>query len=218
MKIVAIIPIKLNNERLKNKNLKKFCNGVPLCNYIFKTFLSIKEIDEVYVFCSNEKIKKYIPIGIKYLKRDIKFDTSSGKMNDILFDFAKKVPADIYIMSHCTSPFIKAISIQKGLNELIKHNSKYDSAFSGKILQDFIWKDNKPFNYKLNSIPRTQDLPQLIVETSGFYAYKRNVIINKHRRIGDHPYIVNVDNVEAIDIDEQEDFDLANKIIRGSLK
>ena len=37
MKTIAIVPIKLNNERLPNKNIKPFDNGAPLCHYIFET-------------------------------------------------------------------------------------------------------------------------------------------------------------------------------------
>lgn len=51
-------------------------------------------------------------------------------------------------------------------------SGEYDSSFSAKLLQNFLWKDGKPFNYKLDAIPRTQDLPLLYEETSGFYIYK----------------------------------------------
>ena len=44
MKIVAIVPMKLNNSRLPQKNTKCFSNGRPLCYYILATLLSIKEL------------------------------------------------------------------------------------------------------------------------------------------------------------------------------
>lgn len=69
-----------------------------------------------------------------------------------------------------------------------------------------MWKDGKPFNYELNAIPRTQDLPPLYEETSGFYIYKKNVMTKLNRGIGNNPFIVEVDEIESIDIDEKEDF------------
>ena len=48
-KIVAIVPMKLNNQRLPQKNTKAFTNGKPLCYYILSTLLKIEKIDEVYV-------------------------------------------------------------------------------------------------------------------------------------------------------------------------
>jgi CMP-N-acetylneuraminic acid synthetase len=216
MKIVAVVPIKLNNERLPNKNIKSFDNGLPLINYILETLKKIKKIDEIYVYCSNEDINKYMPSGITYLKRNEKLDTSEVKMNEVLLAFAKDVEADIYVMTHATAPFIQAQSIEKGLLNVIDNN--YDSALAVKKIQEFFWKDGKPFNYDLNNIPRTQDLDEIYFETSGFYIYKKDIITNYNRRIGFKPYLVEVSEIESIDIDEQEDFDIANAIFNYILK
>ncbi len=210
MKVVALVPIKLNSERLPNKNIKKFHNGRPLIYYILNTLIKIKTIDEVYVYCSDEEIKKYIPIGIKYLKRNKKLDTSETKINEVLSAFAEDVEADVYVMTHATSPFIKAESIEKGLSSVI--DDDYDSALAVKKTQEFFWKDGKPFNYDLNNIPRTQDLDEIFCETSGFYIYNKDTISNYNRRIGFNPYLVEVSQIESIDIDEQEDFDIANAV------
>ena len=53
MKVTAFVPMKLNNERLPGKNTKAFTNGKPLCQYILNTLLKVKEIDEIYVYCSD---------------------------------------------------------------------------------------------------------------------------------------------------------------------
>ena len=66
MKIVCVIPIKLNNVRLPNKNIKKL-HGQPLCSYIFNTIRNVKIIHETYCFCSNTSIKEYLPTEISYL-------------------------------------------------------------------------------------------------------------------------------------------------------
>lgn len=210
MKTVAVVPMKLNNRRLPQKNTKPFTNGKPLCYYILSTLLSITEISEVYVYCSNPDICEFIPKGVKYLRRSESLDQDTTKMNEVLQAFRKDVDADIYVMTHTTAPFIKADSIRTGLEAV--HSGEYDSSFAAKKLQDFLWKDGKPFNYALDSIPRTQDLPPLYEETSGFYIYTNNVITELNRRIGNRPYIVEVGEIEAIDIDEPDDFLLADAV------
>ncbi len=210
MKITAVVPMKLNNSRLPQKNTKAFTNGKPLCYYILSTLLKIDIIDEVYVYCSNPEIKKFIPENVKYLKRSETLDQDTTKMNEVLSCFAKDVPSDIYVMTHTTAPFIAAKSIEEGLKNVI--NGDYDSSFAAKKLQDFLWKDGVPFNYELDNIPRTQDLPVIYEETSGFYIYKKNVIEDLGRRIGEAPYIVEVNEIESIDIDEAEDFQIADAI------
>ena len=91
-------------------------------------------------------------------------------------------------------------------------SGEYDSAFAVKELRDFLWKDGKPFNYQLDAIPRTQDLPPLYEETSGFYIYRGEVMTKLGRRIGDNPCLVTVSEVESCDIDEPEDFLIADAI------
>lgn len=209
MKIVAVVPIKLNNERLPNKNIKAFDNGNPLCYYIFQTLLSISEIDAVYVYCSNPDIKKYIPEGVEFLQRCTSLDRNETKMNEVLSAFAQDVKADVYVMTHATSPFIGSESIKKGLEKVV--SQEYDSAFAVKKIQTFLWENNCPLNYDLNNIPRTQDLAPIYEETSGFYIYTKNVI-DRNRRIGDKPFLVEVNQIESIDIDEQQDFDIANAV------
>lgn len=210
MKIVAVVPIKLNNRRLPQKNTKTFTNGKPLCYYVLSTLLKIEEIQEVYVYCSNPDIRKYIPEGVRYLQRSESLDLDSTKMNEVLRNFATDINADIYVMSHTTAPFISKEAIQKGIQAV--KAGEYDSAFAAKKLQDFLWSKGKPFNYHLDAIPRTQDLPVLFEETSGFYIYRREIITEKFRRIGENPYIVEVGEIESIDIDEMEDFIIADAV------
>ena len=69
MKTTAFIPIKLNNERLPGKNTMSFDGGTLLCHFLQKTLLQVQEIDEIIVFCSDDRIQEYLLPGVKYLKR-----------------------------------------------------------------------------------------------------------------------------------------------------
>ena len=202
--------MKLNNERFPNKNTKPFDNGKPLCYYILETLLRVNGIDDIYVYCSNPRIQDYIPEGIKFIRRSENLDTSSTSMNEVLKCFSNDVEADIYLMTHATSPFVLSSSIENALLKV--KTGDYDSALAVQKIQEFLWKDGKPFNYDLASIPRTQDLPKLYAETSGFYIYRKEIIQNHNRRIGFQPYLQEVSKIEATDIDEKEDFMIANSI------
>lgn len=210
MKIVAVVPMKLNNRRLPQKNTKPFTNGKPLCHYILSTLLDIADIEEVYVYCSNPEIKRFVPDGVIYLERDNTLDSDTTKMNEVLHSFSTSISADVYVMTHTTSPFISKESIVRGLQAV--KSGDYDSSFAAKKVQDFIWMNGKPFNYSLDSVPRTQDLPVLYEETSGFYIFTSDVIRNYNRRIGERPFIVEIGEIESVDIDEEEDFLIADAI------
>lgn len=214
MKTVAVVPMKLNNERLPQKNTKRFDHGEPLCSYVLKTLAQVKNIDEIYVYCSNQSIVNYLPECIQYLKRSESLDRSTTSITEILKAFIKEVDADIYVLSHATSPFVSVESFEKAVDNV--KNGDYDSAFAITKLQEFLWIDNKP-NYDLENIPRTQDLPVIYSETSGFYVFEKKIIQKHNRRVGFKPYLHEVSRIESIDIDDQEDFDMANALYNMQL-
>ena len=211
MKTVAFVPMKLNNRRLPQKNTKPFTNGKPLCWYILKTLLANDRIDDVYVYCSNPDIQEFIPDGVKYLPRSTSLDQDTTKINEVLQAFAQEVPAQVYVLAHATAPFMSNASICSGLDAVC--SGKYDSALAVKKIQSFLWQDGAPFNYNLDCIPRTQDLDPIYEETCGLYIYKRDLILERNRRNGDKPFLVEVSQIEATDIDEAENFAVADAII-----
>lgn len=212
MKIVSFVPIKLNNERLPGKNTKKFSNGRPLISYILETLLEVTSVDEIYVYCSSPKIKEYIPNGVNYLERDKSLDLSTTSFNEVLTSFADKINADVYVLTHATAPFIRKESFEKAIQAV--KSGAYDSALSVKKLQEFLWKDGQPFNYDPKHIPRTQDLEPLYTETCGMYVYTSDLIKREKRRVGHVPFLVEVDEIEACDINNPNDFVIADAIAR----
>jgi CMP-N-acetylneuraminic acid synthetase len=210
MKTVALVPIKLNNQRLPGKNLAPL-GGKPLLRYILDTLKRVDGIDNIYVYCSDESIQKYIPEKITFLKRDSTLDSDMVKGLEIYRTFQVAVDADVYLLAHATSPFIRAESIQVALNAVL--SGFYDSAFAARELRMFAWYRNEPLNYNLSDIPRTQDIEPVKVETSAFYIFRKEVLTLYNRRIGYKPYIQVVNEIEAIDIDYPEDLQLASAII-----
>lgn len=210
MKTVAFVPIKMNSQRLPHKNILPLSEHA-LCWYIFDALLNVKEIDEVYVYCSDDSIVDYIPENVIYKKRSEQLDGDLVKGYNIYQSFISDVDADVYILAHATSPFIKSETIDSALSNVLYNGN--DSAFSAQRIQTFSWFKGKPLNYEFEDVPRTQDIEPVLVETSAFYIFKKEVFTVHKRRIGFNPYIQEVDDVEAIDIDEKKDYDLACKII-----
>lgn len=207
MKVVAFIPVKLNNERTPGKNVKEIAPGVPLISCAQKTLLSIGKIDEVYVYCSDEAINSYLLPGVRYMARDPKYNTADADVNDMYYRFTQLVDADIYVLQHATAPFLSAASIERGIDAVA--SGKYDSALTGQLLREFVWLDEKPFNFDLKRIPRTQDLKPLLVETTGLYIFSKSAMETCHCRTGENPYLIEVSKLEAMDIDYPLDFEMA---------
>ncbi len=204
-KVVAFVPIKFNSQRLENKNFLEF-NGKPLCFWIFEKIKQIRGIDEIYVYCSNVNIVKYIPDNIIYKSRPCELDSDTTRGIDIYQSFAKEVNADIYLLVHCTSPLISITSISNGLEAVMSRN--YDSSYSVVKHQTFAWYQNKPINYDLETVLPTQQMEPIYLETSAFYIFRKD-ILDLNRRIGFNPKIIELSKIESIDIDTYDDYLLA---------
>ena len=212
MKTVAFVPIRLNSKRVVGKNLKML-GEKPLLQYILETLVKVQGLDEIYVYCSQESIIPYLPEGVKFLKRDTSLDGDETLGKEIYEAFVKEIEADIYMLAHTTSPFVKAETIEDALQAVT--SEKHDSAFSAQKIQTFTWYNGTPLNYSLKEIPRTQTIEPIYVETSAFYIFRREVWTELGQRIGNTPYFAITDAIESVDIDNPEDFDFASSIIKS---
>lgn len=210
MKIVAVMPIKLVNERCPGKNIR-LLGGKPLLRYELDSLLQTGLCDEIYVYCSDDAVVNYLPDSVIYLKRPKELDSPTSNFSQIFESFMGVVNADIYVYAHATAPYIKTETIQQCIDMV--RSGKYDSAFCAEKLQDYLWKNGEPINFDATCVPRTQDLEPIYKETSGVYVFKKYVFEKFHRRVGITPFIKEVTLKEAIDIDTQEDFRIAEMFV-----
>lgn len=206
MKIAAFATIKMNSERVPHKNIQPV-GSKPLCFHIINTALKVNEIDHVYVYCSDEDVVNYIPTGAEFLQREKWLDGNDIRAKDTYTAFVNDIDADLYIAICTTSPFIKKETLENALHKVLYEG--YDSAFTAQKMQTFAWYKNKPINYDISNVPRTQDMEPVYVETSAFFIFSKELWIKYGRRIGFHPYIQEVGAIEAVDIDTVEDLEFA---------
>ena len=214
MRRVAFVPIRLNSQRVEGKNLREL-GGRPLMAYLRESLAAARNIDKVYVYCSNPAIVEYLPEGVEWLQRDERLDQNTTLGEEIYDAFTREVEADIYILAHATSPFIRTATIEQAVRSV--ESGEYDSAFSAERVQTFAWWQGRPLNYSLQHVPRTQDLEPLYVETSAFFVFRAEVWREQHRRIGQRPYMAVTDRIESMDIDDPDDFLLAEAIVAAGL-
>lgn len=214
MTITAIMPIKLNNERLPGKNTM-LLGGKPLLQYQLLATQQTSQTDSIYVYCSSEAVCEYLPEGVTFLKRPAELDLPTSNFTQIFTAFSNAVPADIYVYVHATAPFITPDTISECIQAVV--SGEYDSAFCAVKIQDFLWKDGEPLNFDAANVPRSQDLEPIYRETSGVYVFTKEVFEKYHRRIGKKPYVKEVSFKEAVDINIPEDFKLAEAMINIDL-
>ncbi len=210
MKTIAIMPIKLKNERLPGKNTK-LLGGKPLLRYELDNLCASNSVDEIYVYCSSEEIIPLLPKSVKFLKRPEYLDLPTSNFTQIFSSFMAEVDSEVYIYAHATAPFVSVQTINECISAVI--SEKYDSAFCAAKIQDYLWQDGQPLNFDPCDLPRSQDIRPIYRETSGVYVFTKDVFKKYKRRIGVNPYIKEVGLRESVDINNPEDFALAEILL-----
>ena len=215
-KTVAIIPIKSKSESIPGKNLKKI-SGVPFYQFLLKK-LKKCNFDEVYIDTDSKQVKEFAKKNNFYVINRLKrLSTKNANGNDLLNYHFKLIKADYYFQLFVTSPLLSVKSINKCIRKLMT-NKKIDSIFTTKSVYTWFWFKKKPVNYNPKVLPRSQDSIPVIYETTGLYGIKREALKKYKSRIGKNPFFFEVDDHEALDIDNKKDLSYFKYILRKNLK
>lgn len=214
-KIVALLPMKANSERVKGKNFREF-NGKPLFRWILDTLLAVEEIDQIVINTDARHIlaENGLTDSDRVMIRDRKPEICGDmvSMNLILTDDVENVEADIYLMTHTTNPLMSPNTVRGALADFQKAQLEdtTDSLFTvDKIQTRFYRADCSPVNHDPDNLLRTQDLEPWFEENSNLYIFTRDSFAKTNARIGKQPMLYESPKFESIDIDTPDDWDFA---------
>lgn len=214
-RVVALLPMKANSERVKGKNFRNFC-GKPLFRWILDTLLEVEDIDQVIIntdarhILAENGLVDTDRVTIRDRKPEICGDLVS--MNLVLADDVANVDADIYLMTHTTNPLMSADTIRGALATFrdAQANGKADSLFTvDKVQTRFYRADCSAVNHDPDNLVRTQDLEPWFEENSNLYIFTRDSFAATNARIGKKPTMYEGPQFESIDIDTPQDWDFA---------
>lgn len=230
-KSIAIITARGGSKRIPKKNIKDFL-GKPIIAYSIIAALESKLFDEVMVSTDDMQIAEIS----KSLGAKVPFMRSKGNSNDyagtsdVILEVLDKYKKNGNIFDYCcciypTAPFITLEKLEESF-ELFKVKN-YDSLFpvvkySYPIQRSYKFVDDKismvwPENYS----KRSQDLEQIYHDAGQFYWLKVEEFNKKKQIYTDNSGAIIVSEIEAQDIDNEEDWKLAEmkfKLLKESGK
>ncbi len=217
MKLAALVPMRHHSQRVPGKNYRLLA-GKPLFHHIIETLLAVPEIETVMVDTDSEPVmdglRRLFPT-VKLIQRPEHLRADDIPMNDILLYDTAQVDADFYLQTHSTNPLLKAETISRGIQSLFTNLPNYDSLFSVTRWQTRLYfQDGKAINHNPLELLQTQDLPPVYEENSCLYLFTRENLARKHHRIGDKPFMLEIDKSEAWDIDEELDFEITDFLMK----
>ena len=217
MSTAALVPMRHHSERVLGKNFRVLGDR-PLYQHIVGTLLGVPEIDEVVIDTDSETIIEQAASAfpeVRVLLRPEHLRAGEIPMNDVLLNTIRQLDADVFLQTHSTNPFLSAATISEALRRYAagREAGTHDSLFTVTRLQARLWSETaEPINHDPAVLLRTQDLAPVYLENSCGYVFARETLQERGNRIGERPVLFEIDHLEAIDIDEERDFRLAEAV------
>jgi len=216
--IKALIFMKEHSERVPGKNVRPMC-GRPLFHWIMDSLIRSKYIQEVIVNTDSTSIAEDARRNfgaIIHMRPDYLLGDKVGASPIIAYDVAH-TEGEYFFQTHSTNPLLRMATIDRAIETFFRQIT-YDSLFSVTPIQKrFYWSDGRPVNHNPNQVIRTQDLPPILEENSCFYIFSRRSFFQLENRIGERPMLFQIDRIEALDIDEELDFAVAEALMANMI-
>jgi CMP-N,N'-diacetyllegionaminic acid synthase len=218
-KIIAMVPARIGSKRIKKKNLR-LIDKKPLISYILNTLTKISLFDEIYLNADDEVFGEIAEqYGVEFYHRDKKFSMDKSTNDEFALDFMSNVKGDILIQILPTSPLITKEEIENFIYHMVERN--LETLISVEHKQIASLYDNNAINFnKHKQNPPSQEMTPIkayatVLMGWEYNSFKRNMYkYNCAYHGGDSKTdYFQITGLSTIDIDNEEDFLLAESII-----
>ena len=214
-KICALIFLREESTRIPGKNLRIF-NKKPLFHSILSTLEQSKYLDQIVVNTPSDKIiADCSDFKVKIHKRPEWLNkVDRNEANEIIKFDLEKLDYEFYLQTHSTNPLLKIETIDKSIETFFNNIGNYDSLFSvNSFKKRFYTYNGKAINHDIEKLLPTQKIQPILMENSCIYIFSKKSFFMNENRIGKTPFLFETDINESVDIDYEEDFKLAEKML-----
>jgi N-acylneuraminate cytidylyltransferase len=224
--VSAFFPLRAGSSRVTCKNTKPFHpDGRSLFQLKLDQIVKVRErFLEVVISTNDPEVIDQFPMSlaetnIRIERRPDYLCSSTTKVQDLIDYVPTVTQGDWIFWLHATSPFVDETDYLAAFDlfESEVLAGEMDSVMSVNRLQQFIWNDRERrvinTDRAVNRWPNTQDLEPLYEINHAFYINSRQNYLALGDRIGQHPALHICEGRRKIDIDWQDDFDLARSLL-----
>lgn len=222
MSISVFLPTRKGSERVKNKNTRKFSEFEGGLLELKLKQLSILDVEEVILSTNDEEsiaVARKLENDFPKLKIDERPDhlaLSTTSLSDLISYVPTITKGENILWTHVTSPMVDGKIYDDCIKSFYNGLEKgFDSLMSVSAFQNFLWK--KELNDIINRTgkerwPKTQDLQMLYEINSAVFITPNQVYKEKGDRVGDKPFLFEMNKLTSLDVDWEEDFKIAEAV------
>jgi len=201
--ILGITPARGGSKGISGKNIKDI-SGIPLIAWTIESAKKSKLLGKYVVSTEDKEIagmaKQY---GAEILNRPMELATDEATTLSVLQHVIEKIPCDSVVLLQATSPIRRDGLIDECIKEFI--DNEYDSLATGFTC--------KYIEYGKNN-SRRQDIEGFFYDDGNVYVIKAD-LIERGERCGEKIGRKVISRWENIEIDDEFDFWLAEKILQA---
>lgn len=223
MAISVFLPTRKGSERVKNKNTRNFSNfRGGLLELKLKQLAQLKEVEEIILSTNDEasievalNLENELP-RLKIDRRPDELALSTTSLSDLIAYVPKITNSEHILWTHVTSPLVNSNTYRDCIESFYKElKNGYDSLMSVTGFQNFLWR--KESNDIINRLgeerwPKTQDLEKLYEINSAVFITPLKIYIEKRDRVGENPFLFEMNKLTSLDVDWEDDFKIAEAV------
>ena len=217
--LVALVPIKAHSERVRGKNFRSFL-GRPLFHHILETLDRVKAVGEILINTDSETIAQEAPLvsdKVRILTRPPELCGDRVSVCELIASDLELSSADVFLQTHVTNPLLDAETIEAAVGMFYASRPRHDSLFAVTSHRARFYDDTgAALNHDPDRLLPTQELRPMLEENSLLYVFSRESFLAERRRIGRNPVMYPTPPLQSIDIDDEDDFWLAEAAARAA--
>lgn len=218
LEITALLPMRAGSKRVRGKN-KRLLAGKPLYFHMLATLQQVDSVSKIVVSSDDMDLLEVLAREdkVQCLIREPYLAQDETSMNEVIADCLSKVSGENFIQVHATSPLIKADSIQDAIQDYFRLALPAGkSLMAVQEIEGRLWSPSmQPLNHDPNVLIPSQDMEKVLLDCSGFYVFSRSQFMARRSRIYGPPAVKAISEIEALDIDYEWQFELAELLLRG---
>jgi CMP-N-acetylneuraminic acid synthetase len=217
MRINALIPLKGHSARVPGKNLRDF-GGRPLFHVIVQTLQRAQRVGTIYLDTDSDDIADSATglTDVEVIRRKTHLVGDEVSVNLLIADFLADHDDEHLLQTHATNPLLTAATVDAAVDRYLSDPSLSSLFTVTRYQARFYFGDLRPINHDPTELLPTQDLEPLYMENSNLYLFSRKGFLENGRRITNKAAMMEMDPLEAVDIDEERDFDFALSVHAGA--
>ena len=218
-RLVALLPFKRNSTRVPNKNFREM-HSKPLYCWVLEALINSKLVDQIVINTDAADLIINNPLvsngKVKLVERHAKLIGDEVSMNLIIESDLNSIDGDQFLMTHVTNPLVQSKTFDRAISKFRSNlqNGTFDSLFSvNKTQERFFTEQGTPISHDPRELLPTQCLTPIYKENSNIYIFTRQSFVNAGSRIGQRPFLFEMNETESIDIDNQQDWLISEALL-----